>query len=128
MKTNIRQAVVLAIMAASLASAHHSAAPFDTSIEKALTGTVKQVDWTNPHTWIWVDVPNDKGGVDTWGIEGMSPNFLDRRGWTRNTIKAGEKVTFSVRPMRDGSKAGMFVSAKLPDGRLVRMSGQPIDP
>ena len=59
--------------------------------EKTITGTVKQFDWTNPHTWIWVDVPNDKGGVDTWGFEGMSPNYLARRGWTKNDPEAGRQ-------------------------------------
>src|SRR2546430_9973441 len=44
---------------------------------------------SNPHTWVWIDVPNDKNGVDTWGFEGMSPNYLGRRGWTKSTLKIG---------------------------------------
>ena len=59
--------------------------------EKTITGTVKQVDWTNPHTWIWVDVPNEKGTVETFGFEGMSPNYLARRGWTKSTLKPGDQ-------------------------------------
>ncbi|MGH8248099.1 MAG: DUF6152 family protein [Gammaproteobacteria bacterium] len=103
--------------------AHHSSAPFNMQTERTLAGTVKQVDWTNPHIWIWVDVQNDKGGVDTWGIEGMSPNYLERRGWTKSTLKAGDKISVSIRPMRDGSTAGMFMRATLADGKVLTPAG-----
>jgi Family of unknown function (DUF6152) len=120
-----RMALVASLVAlgASLASAHHSAAAFDTSTEKVLTGTVKKVNWTNPHTWIWIEVPNGKGGTDTWGIEGMSPNYLARRGWTRNTLKVGDKLSVTIHPMRDGETGGMFMSAKRPDGEVLTMVG-----
>ena len=103
--------------------AHHSFAPFDMASQKTVTGTVKTVEWTNPHTWIWLDVANDQGVVEPWGFEGMSPNYLARRGWTRTTLKVGDKITVSYRPLRDGSKGGMFVSTKLADGRTLSMSG-----
>jgi hypothetical protein len=104
-------------------SAHHSFSPFNMTSEKTIVGTVKQFDWTNPHTWIWLDVPNEKGGVDTWGIEGMSPNYLARRGWTRTTFKPGDKATLVVRPLKDGSPGGMFVRATLADGRELTFAG-----
>jgi hypothetical protein len=107
--------------------AHHSFAPFDLRTEKTVTGTVKQVDWTNPHTWVWLDVPNDHGGVDTWGFEGMSPNYLARRGWTKGTLKPGDKIGVVFHPLRDGSKGGSFMSAKLADGRVLLMVGEPTD-
>lgn len=117
--------VALALLASgTFASAHHSFAPFDLQAEKTLVGTVKQFDWTNPHTWIWIDVPNAKGTNDTWGVEGMSPNYLARRGWNRTTFKAGDKATIVVRPMRDGSAGGMFVRATLPDGRQLNFAGE----
>jgi len=135
MKANMRQAVVslvaaasLVVAGASLAAAHHSTAPFDTTIQKTISGTVKQVDWTNPHTWVWLDVPNDQGGVDTWGFEGMSPNYLARRGWTKSTLKPGDKISVVMRPLRDGSKGGMFVSATRPNGQVLRMTGEPTEP
>jgi hypothetical protein len=109
------------------ALAHHSFAPFNMEAEKTISGTVKRFDWTNPHTWIWLDVANDKGGMDTWGIEGMSPNFLGRRGWSKNSLKPGDKVTIVIRPLRDGTPGGMFVRATLADGRELRQSGQPED-
>lgn len=103
--------------------AHHSFAVFDMNAQKTVSGTVKRVDWTNPHIWIWLDVANDKGGMDVYGFEGMSPNFLNRRGWTRTTLKAGDKITVVYRPMRDGNNGGMFMSTKLADGTALTMGG-----
>lgn len=109
--------------AASVASAHHGFAVFDTSSQKTITGTVKTFEWTNPHTWVWLDIPNDKGGVDTWGFEGMSPNFLGRRGWTRKTLQPGDKITVTYFGMKDGSKGGAFLSCKRPNGEELKMFG-----
>ncbi len=117
--------VVLA--AGKTATAHHSFAPFDMTMEKTISGTVSRFEWTNPHSWIWVDVPNGKGGVDSWAIEGMSPNYLARRGWSKTTLKPGDKVTIAVRPLRNGENGGMFVRATLADGRVLTQSGQPTD-
>ena len=92
----MRRALITAgliAVAVGVVSAHHSFAAFDTSAEKTISGTVKQFDWTNPHTWIWVDVANQKGSVDTYGFEGMSPNYLARRGWTKTTVKPGDTIT-----------------------------------
>jgi Family of unknown function (DUF6152) len=116
-----------ALGAASPAFAHHSFAAFDTTNEKTITGTVKKVDWTNPHTWIWVDVASSPGSVKTFGFEGMSPNYLARRGWSKSTLKPGDQVTVTFRPMRDGSNGGMFMNAKLPTGKVLTMTGLPID-
>ena len=119
--------VLLVGAGAAEVAAHHSFAPFNMESEKTVSGTVKKFDWTNPHTWIWLDVPTDKGSVETWGIEGMSPNYLGRRGWTKSSLKPGDKVTIVVRPMRDGSPGGMFVRATLADGRELRQTGQAVD-
>jgi hypothetical protein len=126
----MRHSLLLALLAASLISAaagpvtaHHSFSAFDMANQKNVTGTVRQVDWTNPHIWIWVDVANANGGSDTYGFEGMSPNFLARRGWTRTTLKAGDKITVSFRPMRDGSKGGMFIDGKMASGKVLTMGG-----
>ena len=75
----------LAISGGTL-SAHHSFAVFDMTAEKTITGVVSKFEWTNPHTFIFVDVPNDKGVVETWAIEGMSPNYLGRRGRTSRRV------------------------------------------
>lgn len=110
--------------AAATAAAHHSFSAFNTEVEKTITGTVNRFEWTNPHTWVWVDVaegkgPDGKDKIVTWGVEGMSPNYLSRRGWTKNTFKPGDKVTLTIRPMRDGSPGGMFVRGVLADGKPV---------
>lgn len=105
-----------------MAAAHHSFSAFNMDTEATVTGTVKQIDWTNPHIWIWVDVPNDSGGMDTWGFEGMSPNFLERRGWTRTTLEAGDEITVRFRPMRNGDNGGMFISTTH-DGKVLSMGG-----
>ena len=117
----------LLLVAGGNVSAHHSFAPFDLTKEKTITGTVSRFEWTNPHSWIWVDVPNEKGGVDNWAVEGMSPNYLARRGWTRTTVKPGDKITIAVRPLRSGENGGMFVRATLADGRVLTQTGQPKD-
>ena len=117
------------LVAAGNASAHHSFAPFDLTKEKTITGTVSKFEWTNPHSWVWVDVPNEKGGVDSWAVEGMSPNYLARRGWTTLRVHkraAGDKITISVRP-KSGENGGMFVRATLADGRVLTQTGQPTD-
>jgi len=124
-------AVVLAGLiatATSIAVAHHGFAVFDTTSQKTIVGTVKEFQWTNPHTWVWLDVPNDKGGVDTWGFEGMSPNFLGRRGWSRTTLKPGDKITVTYFALKDGSKGGAFLSFKRPNGEELSMwKGSPTE-
>ena len=126
MQIRFAAAVMIGIAAAAVgAGAHHSFAPFNTETEKTITGVVNRFEWTNPHTWIWIDVTDEKGTVTTWGVEGMSPNYLSRRGWTRTTFKPGDKATVVVRPMRDGSPAGMFVRATLADGKQLTFAAGP---
>jgi hypothetical protein len=120
--------IAIAMASGATIAAHHSFAPFNMQAEKTIAGTVKQFDWTNPHTWLWVEVPNDQKSTDTWAIEGMSPNFLGRRGWSKSSLKPGDKVTLIIRPLRDGSKGGMFVRATMADGRVLVQSGEPTDP
>jgi hypothetical protein len=115
-------ALLLAVATASV-SAHHSFAAFNMTEEKTITGKVKTVEWTNPHIWIWVDVANAGGGTDTYGFEGMSPNFLERRGWKRTTLKTGDTVTITFRPLVDGKNGGMFTTGKMEDGTVLSMGG-----
>ena len=115
---------VLLCGVATLAWSHHAAAPvFDMNAEKTVMGAVKQVDWTNPHIWIWLDVQNASGQVETWGFEGMSPNFLARRGWTRTTLLPGMRITVTFRPLKDGKAGGMFMTGKLEDGKVLTSAG-----
>jgi hypothetical protein len=106
---------------ASEAPAHHSFAMFDQTKTVVLKGTVNAFQWTNPHAVIFLDVRNEKGEVDTWLLSMNSPNNLRRRGWRSDTLKAGDKVTIVMYPLREGEvgKGGMFVSVTLPDGTVL---------
>jgi len=118
-----RRALAVTAMICAVATgagAHHAAAPvFDLNAEKTVTGVVKQVDWTNPHIWVWIDVANASGQVETWGFEGMSPNFLSRRGWKRTSLLPGMRISVTFRPLRDGKAGGMFMTGKLEDGTVL---------
>jgi len=110
---------VLVFLAIAPAFAHHSPAAFDRTKRVTLEGTVKEFRWQNPHTWIEVNVPDEKGGTVLWGVELTSPTYLIRAGWKSNTIKAGDTVTVVVNPVRTGEPAGIFVSLTLADGRVL---------
>jgi hypothetical protein len=116
-------ALILILCVVSPVVAHHSFAAFNMNEEKQVTGVVKTVEWTNPHIWIWIDVPNDKGSTDTYGFEGMSPNFLERRNWTRSTLKPGDTITVSFRPLRSGKPGGMWVTGKMTTGKILTGGG-----
>jgi Family of unknown function (DUF6152) len=117
-------AVSLTLMGLDVAWGHHSFAMFDPAHETTLSGTIKEFQWTNPHTWVWLDVPKANGGAtQVWGIEGMSPNFLGRRGWSKDTLKPGDKVTIVIHPLKDGNKGGTFLKVTLPDGSVKDMMG-----
>ena len=99
-----------AVFVAPLA-AHHSAAMFDDEKVLELNGTIKEVQWTNPHIWIQVTVDNN-GQKTEWSLEGGSPNSLSRNGWKATTFKSGDAVTVRLNPMKDGTAAGSFIGAK----------------
>ena len=106
------------------AFAHHSYAMFDKTKTLKIVGTVRTVQWTNPHVYVWLYVPNDKGKQDVWGIEfGGGPNGLERHGWTKRTLQAGDKVTLTINPLRDGRTGGLFLNVALPNGKVLTMNG-----
>jgi len=86
---------------------------------------VMQFQWTNPHTWIELDVPDDKGVTQHWSIEGGSPLGLARQGWKRDLLKFGDVVTMVIHPMKDGSSGGSLMGIVLPDGRKFGASLYP---
>ena len=98
--------------------AHHSAAMFDNTKTTEVTGTVKELQWTNPHIWIQVNV-DKTGAKEEWSFEGGSPNSLSRSGWKKTSFVPGQKVTIRYNPMRDGTHAGQFVAAKFEDGTTL---------
>lgn len=107
-----------AVLAASPALAHHSFAMFDQRRIMTLEGTVTEFQWTNPHAFIEMDV-RAGGKVTHWSIELNSPNNLKRQGWTRTALKAGDRITLRMNPLRDGEPGGLFLDVRLPDGRVL---------
>jgi hypothetical protein len=110
MRTTLAAILLLVTLGASAAFAHHSFAMFDMATEKTLKGTVKEMQWTNPHIWLQVLVKDDKSGaLVEWSIEGGSPNGLGRTGWRRNSIKAGDTVEMVIHPLKDGTNGGSLM-------------------
>jgi hypothetical protein len=99
-------------LAAAPAFAHHSFAMFDNQKSVTLEGTVKEFQWTNPHSWVQLVVVDPKTGKDVeWSIEGGALNLLARQGWTRNSLKPGDKATIVIHPLKDGTTGGSLVTA-----------------
>jgi hypothetical protein len=113
--------LLVAIGLASFPSvqAHHSTAKFDKTEEVTLTGIVKEFQYTNPHTWLQLYVTSAEGEQVEWGIEGGSPNFLKRRGWTAKSLQPGDEVSVQVYAMRDGQPGAIMIAVTLPDGTTL---------
>lgn len=107
------------VLTAVPAAAHHSAAMFDHTKTVKLVGTIVQFGWTNPHSWISIDVPNASGVTERWSVECNSPNNLARMGWKSTSFKPGDKVTILIHPLRNGDKGGSFMSATLENGAVL---------
>jgi hypothetical protein len=106
-------------ISASSVYAHHSMTGFERTKTVTLVGTVKQFKWANPHSWIELEVPNEKGGSDTWNVEMTAPGILARAGWKSNIIKPGDKVTIVGRPLITGEPGAIFVSLTLENGTTL---------
>ena len=111
----IAAALAFGLMGAGSALAHHSFAMFDQTKQVTVQGTVKDFQWTNPHAFIELE---DAGGK-LWSVELNSPNNLRRQGWTRTAMKAGDKVTVVLNPLRDGKPGGLFNAVTLANGQIL---------
>lgn len=111
-----------------IAYAHHSMNGFDRAKTITITGTVKQFKWANPHSWIEVEIVNDKGMPEVWNLEMTAPGILARAGWKSTMLKAGDKATFGVHPMVNGDIGGQFVSVTFADGLTMTERGQQAAP
>lgn len=106
-----------AIAVAAPLAAHHSTAMFEWGTERTMrNATVEKWEWTNPHTFLYVRVTERDGKEYRWSLEGMSPNHLQRYGWTRNSLTPGEKIDLTYYPLRDKRRGGFNVTIRKPDG------------
>lgn len=116
--------VLAGVLGATGSDAHHSFSMFDQAKEVVLTGVVREFQWTNPHTWIELDVTTAEGAVQGWSLESGSTNALKRQGWSRSSLKAGDRVKVLINPLRSGEKGGALVGIVLADGTT---RGKPVD-
>ena len=112
-------ATALATIAAIPASAHHSGAMFDDAKEVVLVGTIKEFQYTNPHSWIQILVPREGGGEVEWSIETAAPIVLLRAGIRPNSLRPGDKVTLRTHPLKSGSAGGDLIDVKKEDGTVL---------
>jgi hypothetical protein len=100
-------------LAAAPAFAHHSFAMFDNTKNVTLEGTVKEFQWTNPHSWIQIVAKDASGKEVEYSIEGGSPNGLARSGWKRTSLKPGDKAVLVMHPLKDGTAGGSLVTVSV---------------
>ena len=115
--STISLAAVAVAMSASAALAHHSFAMFDAEKNVKLDGTVKEFQWTNPHSWIFVEVKDASGTVTPWAIEFGAPYSLMQKGLRRTDVPIGVEVTVKGYRAKSGKAVANASSVQLPDGR-----------
>jgi hypothetical protein len=109
-------AAALALTTAGAASAHHAFSMYDNAKYTPLTGTVKKFSWQNPHAMLtFVTLAGEE-----WSIECSSPNIIGRKGWTATSLKAGDKVSLQIHPMKDGTKNALMVSVTTTTGEVLK--------
>jgi hypothetical protein len=116
-------------------SAHHSAIAYDRNADVELTGTIREFQYTNPHSWLYVQVVDKTGQTVDWGFEAEGPSTLLRAGIKVSLLKPGEKVTVKGHPLKDGRPAAILVSVTKADGSVLSSDaalrrgpgGKPID-
>ena len=118
MKSRMLSVVALVLLAVASAAAHHAAAGIDRTTTKELKGTIKAFSWQNPHSWMEVEVLTE-GKIVVWTVEMTAPSYLVRAGWKASTVKPGDEVKVTVRPLKNGDPGGLFVSVTLADGRTL---------
>jgi hypothetical protein len=106
------------------ALAHHSFAMFDINRTTKLSGVVEDFEMINPHGWVQLSALDDQGKARDWSLETAAPNTLKRSGWEPASLHAGDRITVTIHPLKDGTNGGELMSVNLPDGRTL-WAGQP---
>jgi hypothetical protein len=106
------------LLAIAALDAHHSlAAEFDSSKPVVLHGKITRVDWMNPHVYLWIDAADPDGRVTNWKIESVAPNYLQRLGWAKGSVKAGDTITIRAYAAKDQPLLAKMDEVTLPNGR-----------
>ena len=120
LRTKVTWVIVVAAAVAAPMAAHHSfAAEFDASKSVRLTGALTKVEWTNPHSYFYVDVKDENGVVANWACEGAAPGVFSRRGLKRTDIKVGDILIVDGYRAKDGSRLIDARLVTLPGGRII---------
>jgi hypothetical protein len=116
------------VASSASSSAHHGNAAFDTGKELALDAVVTEWVWSNPHCFLKFDVKGQDGTVRNWTAETSNPPDMVNRGWNRRSFKAGDRVTVTVEPVKNGSPVGRVLQVAFPDGRILNARGGGVAP
>jgi hypothetical protein len=121
--TRVQQVLVamMVIVSSGAVAAHHSYAMFDQTRSLSVHGTVRALEWTNPHVWVWVDVADAAGASTPYGFESNAPSELARFfGWSKQSLTAGQLVTVDYAPLKSGRHGGALRTLTLADGRVLK--------
>ena len=125
----MRAAIVACIATLALtgpAHSHHSHADYYVDQTVVISGTVKAFEWTNPHSWVTLEVMNEETGeLEDWLLEARAPSQLIRRGWRRDSLTPGDVVSVTLRPLRRGGSGGLVRLVSFPDGRELQDEQRP---
>jgi len=116
---SVTVAAAIMLGAAIPVLAHHSFTMFDMTKKISLNGIVTTFEWTNPHSYIEIDVAEDSGAVKHWSVEMGSPSILQSSGWKFSSLRKGDKTTLIINPLKNGQSGGFLNTATLPDGRVL---------
>jgi len=114
---SLMMGAVFALSVALPATAHHTHALYDINALITLEGTVKETQWINPHSWLYILVTNEAGETEEWALEGRAPFRLAEQGWDLDAIQPGDEVTVTVKPLRRGARGGLLGIVRMADGR-----------
>lgn len=109
-------------------SAHHSFAMFDAEKTITLNGMVKELEWTNPHMWLYVMAPDQGGKIQEYPLEMQGPGQSVKNGWKQDSVKPGDKVTVEMHPLKTGARGGQLMTVVLPSGQKLNVTGKAPSP
>jgi hypothetical protein len=115
----LASALAITAVSAAPADAHHSFAMFDMAKDVTITGTVRVFQWTNPHSYIQLMVPDANGKQVEWSLEMGAPMYLYARHWRPGSLKAGMRITVMLHPLRNGKPGGVVQTVTTADGKEI---------